>query len=155
MTVNIPPWSIRAGALASWVAFNVTRGSGTVAGMGLEFFGSVASVAVTPLSPIVGAACQLAVQGAKRQLAGASEMTAIVAGAVAGVGVTSACVVGNWIYEEAPGAIDLIIKMRNQGETSSIVDVTGDSFVMIEDQGEEREGEGREVEERDCTSSSH
>lgn len=131
MTVTIPPWSIRAGALASWVTFNLTRGTGTVAGMGLEIFGSVASVAVAPLSPLVGAACQLAVQGAKRQLVDASEMTAIVAGAAAGVGVTSACVIGNWIYEEAPGAIDLLIKMRTQRD--AIVDTSGESFVMIED----------------------
>lgn len=131
MTVTIPPWSIRAGALASWVTFNLTRGTGTVAGMGLEIFGSVASVAVAPLSPLVGTACQLAVQGAKKQLVDASEMTAIVAGAAAAVGVTSVCVVGNWIYEEAPGAIDLLIKMRTQRD--AIVDTSGESFVMIED----------------------
>jgi hypothetical protein len=146
MTVTIPPWSIRAGALASWLAFNLTRGTGTVAGMGLEIFGSVASVAVTPLSPLVGTACQLAVQGAKRQLVDASEMTAIVAGAAAAVSVTSACVVGNWIFEEAPGAIDLLIKMRTQRDTA-IVDTSGESFVMIEDGSDDVKQSSDSIEE--------
>jgi NhaP-type Na+/H+ or K+/H+ antiporter len=88
----VPVWGVQAGVLTTWVVYNITVGTGTLAGSGIELLGT--AVGSLALGPVAGIACQAISRQAKHHVIHASETTALIAGSVAGLGVTAGLTVG-------------------------------------------------------------
>lgn len=110
----VPVWGVQAGVLTTWVVYNITVGTGTLAGSGIELLGT--AVGSLALGPVAGIACQAISRQAKHHVIHASETTALIAGSVAGLGVTAGLTVGRWLCVESIIVANHLLELQKQQE---------------------------------------